>query len=305
VHATHGQNVQSTYSLADLFVDTSNIEQMQSDLKRFVRTFFGYQFHTPTRDEYGMYFAMATARRSADLSRQVGAAIADTAGNIIAVGCNEVPKPEGGMYWEGDSPDRRDFRLGYDSNSQMKDEIVAEMLHRIMPDQQPYDDTQLRFSLKGSRIMNLLEFGRGLHAEMAALICANQQRFSVAGTTMYVTTFPCHLSAKHILAAGIKRVVYMEPYAKSAVKQLYRESVAVDGLAGGDDCVRFEPFVGIAPRQYLTMFEIPTDPKREDQATGRILHWDRTKATPEVPAVQPLIHFPRTKGRKVHHSATH
>ena len=42
---------------------------------------------------------------------------------------------------------------------------------------------------------------------------------------MYVTTFPCHNCAKHIIAAGLERVVYLEPYPKSRAKTLYDEDI--------------------------------------------------------------------------------
>src|SRR5262249_4899443 len=101
-----------------------------------------------------------------------------------------------------------------------------------------------------SRLRNLIEFGRAVHAEMAALVEAARRGVSVSQCTMYVTTFPCHLCARHIVAAGIKHLRYIEPYAKSLAVELYPDSIAVE-IAGNSDAVVFEPFVGIAPRQYM------------------------------------------------------
>src|SRR5205823_3680095 len=103
-----------------------------------------------------------------------------------------------------------------------------------------------------SQIRNLIEFGRAVHAEMAALIDAARRGVSVAGCTMYVTTFPCHLCARHVVAAGIRRLVYIEPYAKSRTADLYPDSIAIEQDSG--DKVQFEPFVGVAPRQYMKLF---------------------------------------------------
>jgi hypothetical protein len=46
--------------------------------------------------KYGLFLAKAAALRTLDLSRQVGAAIFSNQGEIIALGSNEVPRPEGG-----------------------------------------------------------------------------------------------------------------------------------------------------------------------------------------------------------------
>ena len=55
-----------------------------------------------------MFQAAAAMRRSAELGRQVGAAICTKAGDVVTVGTNEVPKAGGGLYWEGDEPDARE-----------------------------------------------------------------------------------------------------------------------------------------------------------------------------------------------------
>ena len=127
-----GQNVEGAFPLADFFVESSDRERSSGNLQRFVEIFFGNHFLTPLRDEFGMYQAAAAARRSADLSRQVGAALATSDGGIIAVGCNDTPKAGGGLYWAGDDPDGRDFELfRYDPGEQAQREIISEMLERL------------------------------------------------------------------------------------------------------------------------------------------------------------------------------
>ena len=66
-------------------------------------------------------------------------------------------------------------------------------------------------AVRESRVMDLIEFGRILHAEMSALSDAARKGICVEGATLYCTTFPCHLCAKLIVAAGITKVVYLEP----------------------------------------------------------------------------------------------
>lgn len=59
-----------------------------------------------------------------------------------------------------------------------------------------------------------------------------------------------------MIAAGLKRVVYLEPYPKSIAKQLYPKSIQVDNDMETDpNAVRFEPFVGVAPRRFFELFD--------------------------------------------------
>ena len=68
------------------------------------------------------------------------------------------------------------------------------------------------------------------------------------------TTFPCHLCAKHIVASGIQRVVYLEPYPKSYAAELHRGSIQVDP-AEQTHRVVFEAFMGVSPYRYRDLFE--------------------------------------------------
>ena len=102
--------------------------------------------------------------------------------------------------------------------------------------------------------MDLLEFGRIIHSEMSALCDAARKGLSVQNATLYCTTFPCHLCAKQIVAAGIKEVVFLEPYPKSYATELHRDSIVVDP-EGETAKVIFRPFIGIAPYRYRDLFE--------------------------------------------------
>jgi cytidine deaminase len=70
------------------------------------------------------------------------------------------------------------------------------------------------------------------------------------------------MCARHIIAAGIERVVYIEPYPKSRAKRLYKRAIQVDQDREADhDAVKFDAFVGIAPSRFLDLFEMV---KRKD-----------------------------------------
>ena len=160
----------------------------EPEIRRFVELIFGNLFHTPTRDEHGMYHARSAALRSADLGRQVGAAITAASGELLALGCNDVPKAGGDLYWPGDDGDARDFQRGFDPIVEERKQILSELLARLQKAEvlaKPYSEAKAiaplvaalttgdkREFLKGARVMNLLEFGRCVHAEMAAITSA-------------------------------------------------------------------------------------------------------------------------------------
>jgi cytidine deaminase len=115
---------------------------------------------------------------------------------------------------------------------------------------------------------------------MAALIEAARRGVSVLNCTMFVTTFPCHLCARHIVAAGIDRVLYIEPYAKSLAAELYPDSIAVETIEGNATQVVFEPFVGIAPRQYMHLFKA----RNRKTASGAVIRFNPVGAQPRASA---------------------
>lgn len=286
-----GQNVEGAFPLADFFVESSDRERLGRNLRRFVEIFFGNHFLTPLRDEFGMYQAAAAARRSADLSRQVGAALATSDGAIIAVGCNDTPKVHGGLYWAEDDPDGRDFALfGYDPSEQSKREIISEMLERLSgvgvieqklskPKLTNLADTLISGPLKDAQITDLLEFGRVLHAEMAAITDAARRGVSTSDATLYCTTFPCHLCARMIISTGINRVVFIEPYPKSKAWNLYYDSIVTDEAEIVDKKVNFQSFMGVAPRRYDQLFQMVGKRKKRG---GEAVPWEPAVANPRI-----------------------
>jgi deoxycytidylate deaminase len=127
--------------------------------------------------------------------------------------------------------------------------------------------------------MNVLEFGRVVHAEMSAITDAARRGLSVQGATLYCTTFPCHICARRIISSGIKRVVYIEPYPKSMAQRLYPEAIWSDGQPANDTQVKFEPFLGIAPERYSDLFSMIG---RRKEKEGAAVAWKRASAEPRL-----------------------
>lgn len=288
----YGQRVRDTFPLADVVISAENANDIGKMCSRFVRAFFGDNFCTPSRDEYGIYMAKAASLRSADLSRQVGAAIFARSGEIISLGCNEVPQAGGGTYWEEDPNDFRDFRLGEDSSVRVKREIIEDVLRRLRtggwlaPDKQKREIDDLASEamygesaavLKDAQVTNILEFGRIVHAEMSAITDAARLGRALKDATLYCTTFPCHICARHIVTAGIARVVFIEPYSKSLAAELYPDSISVEGRRKQPGPkVDFVPFIGIAPQRYAEIFQ--KGERKDDK--GKAILWNAQTATP-------------------------
>lgn len=287
-----GQSVRDSFPQGDVFVDARGQDRLNRSLGRFVDAIFGYPFVTPTPDEFGMFHANSAALRSSDLGRQVGAAIATHTGELTAIGCNDVPRAGGGQYWFGDESDARDFQLGFDSAVKFRHKMAAELSVKLVSagwvppkdwDQEPQKLAacmEERGFFKGTRVQNLLEYGRAVHAEMAAITDAARRGVSIKDATLYSTTFPCHLCARHIISAGIRRVVYIEPYPKSAAEDLYTDSLAVDAEERPETKVSFEPFVGISPSLYTLVFRLAPGSRKDNFGNAR--NWQPAKAEPKL-----------------------
>jgi len=296
-----GQDVSGTFHRADFFVRGWSREVARTDIRRVLEILFGSPFRTPTRDEHGQFIAAGAALRSAEFSRQVGAAIATPKGSVIAVGTNEVPKAGGGSHWEEDGKGNRDFEVGdLDTNRKHFDALAKQLTTRIderveeLVDEAGTSDQlqDLRSRLKDvlpdelrkGGLKDLTEFGRAVHAEMSALIDAGLRGVAVAGATIYTTTFPCHNCARHLIGAGIVRVVFVEPYTKSRAEQLHADSATIARTGDVSGKVAFEPFVGVAPRRYLQLFDATARERlghlgRKDE-DGRKREWVKKKALP-------------------------
>lgn len=96
----YGQSVEDTFPRCDFFlrVDSATDSQRNTRVRRFLELMLGTKIITPTINERAMYAAYSAARNSACLSRQVGAAITNAEGEILASGWNDVPKAFGGLY---------------------------------------------------------------------------------------------------------------------------------------------------------------------------------------------------------------
>jgi deoxycytidylate deaminase len=217
------------------------------------------------------------------MGRQVGAVVVSASGEIISTGANDTPRFGGGLYWPGPG-DRRDHYYGVDFNDREIRALVENVATAVDPLISPKDRRALRSVISKTRIDDLIEYGRVVHAEMEALLSCARSGVSTKDGTMFVTTFPCHNCAKHIVAAGLKRVIYVEPYPKSKAADLHPDSISLDDPPPPDK-VSFLPFVGVAARRYFDLFSMKLSNGLElvrKQRDGKAIAWKRHRATPRV-----------------------
>jgi deoxycytidylate deaminase len=295
-----GQRTRDTFEHADVFVSLKDA-QYKKGLRSFLQLVFGYPYATPTKDEYGMFLAYSASARSGALARQVGAAILSTRGDLMAVGCNDVPAPGGGLYWEDGVDDHREHKKGEDSNDRQKRRIVegaADKFEGLAKEK--WDDPERLAVLRDAKTLGLLreavssaigditEFGRSVHAEMDAITTCARTGVPVAGATLFTTTMPCHNCTRHIVAAGIRRVVYIEPYPKSQAGALHGDAICLAPCGESDSAkkIPFEPFVGIGPRRFFDLFSLKLSAgyRVERKVQGEVIGWRlETHAKPRVP----------------------
>jgi deoxycytidylate deaminase len=307
VTVPHGQSMRTTFGEADFVVDSRSDEALKATLGRTIDILFGDPFATPSSDEQAMAHAYAAGVRSAEMGRQVGATLVDQHGNIAATGTNEVPAGGGGLYWSGRQPDHRDFKepVPVDSNTEWKRRVARELLARLSTPQGdlPWlDESRVRFEegecivddaqlaaflkhVKGTRFADLIEFGRSVHAEMEAVLSAARRGVSVQDATVVCTTFPCHNCARHLIAAGVRRLVYLFPYAKSLARELHYDAIELDPSdpnAVPHGRMLMEQFIGVTPRGFTQYFDFSRI-DRKDDVTGRAKRLgDRERLEPRV-----------------------
>jgi deoxycytidylate deaminase len=278
----HGQQLEKTLFNADFFINNSdpNSSSVAALFERFLKLLHGGRGVTPTLQEIGMYTAFTSSMQSACLSRQVGASIVDPQGNILSTGRNDVPKFGGGLYSEDDhgAPNSNDYRCVHrdqrchnDLHKQLLKDKVEEVINANVSAISRDEIKELVNTIyEETPIKSLIEYSRAIHAEMDALISLVRNGKTIPpNSTLYTTTYPCHSCARHIIAAGISKVIYIEPYEKSLAIKLHDDAI---GSSGNTNKVQLIPFQGVAPTRYQVFFS-NTSPKKDSK--GHIILTDK------------------------------
>lgn len=217
----------------------------------------------PTPDEALMTLAYAESRRSSCLKRKVGAVIVSADGLVLSSGHNEVPP--------GAQPCINDPEYQWCARDVIIEQLGKKFKHcpacgeKIDPSGTciecgtPVADFTRRcrtcnsdpglspkckrcstdifsefLAGKSQGTGKMLDVCRALHAEENAILGLAKAGGAVHhGAVLYTTTYPCNLCANKIAQAGIREVVFSEPYVtKEATKILRDKNILVRRFEG-------------------------------------------------------------------------
>lgn len=283
-----GQSTYETFALSDYFINADwGYHSIKKALERFIHLLFGNPYLTPTFDEYAMFSAFGSSLLSLDLGRTVGAIIANPHNEILAMGYNDVPKFGGGLYEtlqdRGEYLETkagRDFTVGRNQSKQYCEYKIQQLQNQQLRKEEVFHEKTAEICLKDN-----IEYMRAVHAEMEAILGCARKGISTRGCTLYVTTFPCHECAKNIIAAGIERVVFIEPYPKSLTLHFHKETTKL-GLSRNDGKLNFEPYVGVGPRRFFDLFSMHLGsgyPTRRQDDNGYVIPFKPREAYLRTP----------------------
>lgn len=143
----------------------------------------------PTRDEWAMSVALVTARRSTCVRRNVGCAMLNDKGHVLATGYNGVAS---GLPH---------------CNEEVWDGTRAELPHKCSGGDSP----------SGTN----LDACQAIHAEQNAML---QCRDVYAIHTCYVTCSPCVTCVKLLLNTGCQRIVFVEEYPHNEARGIWERA---------------------------------------------------------------------------------
>lgn len=178
----------------------------------YVQLVAGMKTRYPTFDETTMNVAYAASNSTRCLKRQVGAVIVAASGEPLSVGFNENPMGTEPCVVEYTECYRDIVRNEVFEQLRVKRTRCpncGEALGRMIgpPWKCEHCGKGVERTFFPDRAM---AWCTAIHAEERAIL--NAAGRDLHGCTMYSTTFPCFLCSEKIAHAGIKEVVFSEPY---------------------------------------------------------------------------------------------
>lgn len=231
----YGQQVRKCVTKADVVIDnsagwrhTDDRDSFYGKVDDFIRL-LREPYRPPTENELLMHLAYSVSLHSLCIERQVGAVISSENYDVLSTGYNNVPF-ESEPCFELYSQCYRKIKKK-ESLQKVCKEITycpycgsdlefREELFSVKP--KTIEDGLFRCNSCEENLSNVLSAGkeldycRSLHAEENAILSnphlARWREGGRGNMIIFTTTFPCMLCAKKIANAGIKRVVFVEPY---------------------------------------------------------------------------------------------
>jgi len=281
------QNVSECVRLSDI---AFNNEDSQSDLYEKLLTYFALikqpGCFAPEWTETAMHMAYSMSVRSSCICRQVGSVIEGSNGYIVGAGWNDVGAGQigcGYRHYEdfknldesvliSNPPGDEEFRrwlVMYGSSDgdsfcykdKYSEYTIRKKLKKIEKDRPEEfkkpgrkEKKYLAQYLQKELNVKMMQYCRALHAEENAILQTSVVGgMGLRGSIIYSTTFPCELCAKKIYQAGIKKIIYTEPYPRSISKDVFFQD--------GTRKIDFEQFEGVKSQSYFRLYKSTIDKK--------------------------------------------
>ena len=253
----YGQEVSNCVKLADIILlNEKNFEFPENYQNAFCTKVEGYipklrqpGKYRPLFNEIIMNSAYSVSLRSECLSRKVGAIIVKQVYNdyrFVSSGFNTTPpniysckKEFNGCYRE----------LTKDALSKKFKIKKCFVCGRSLSSLGTCTNKKCEFFNKN--IYETLMLGKGLdlcrslHAEENAILqTAHLGGAPLKDSILFSTTFPCNLCAKQIIAVGIKKVVYIDPYPMLQAKKMLSEA-----------SIETEKFEGVTSQAFYKIYK--------------------------------------------------
>jgi len=257
----YGQHTEKCVYLSDVVIDNEKQIGYRQEwdlffykIKHYIELMRDPKYRQPTYKELYMHIAYAVSLKSSCNKRHVGAIIVSAGipeSYVLATGCNDVPI--GAPICA---------ELGGRSNPQFcaKDDYELQTLRtmKFCPgcgakmELSSIETVGFRCPKCNKRLPRdftpgkLLDLCRAVHAEESAILQAVKLgSSSLNGAELYTTTFPCLLCCKSVINAGIKKIVYREPYPMDESIKMLR------------DCgITLEKFEGVNAWAFDKMFKV-------------------------------------------------
>jgi len=199
-----------------------SLETLQSKVDRLLKTLGAPERFHPTFDEILMSQAVVASMYSQCMQRRVGAVLANTKGQVLAVGQNNVPFPLQSCRAQIGRCHRREVRELQIADA-VSHFVCSKCAGNLSLDLR-CEKCGLDHSAAFEGVRNL-DFCRAIHAEEAALLDLVHSGASTRdGLRLYSTTFPCALCAKKIVHAGVQSVVFIDPYQGTEAYSILRDT---------------------------------------------------------------------------------
>lgn len=245
-----GQQVRRCVNNADIVLDNSHSWEVVDDaddyfskLMEFVKI-LEYPFRAPSEKEVIMHLAYSVSLLSSCIQRQVGAVITNENYRVLSTGNNNVPHASEScfdLHSECYRIKRKEEHLPSISFCPFCGKELKAQLELLVKENRYMSD--LRCDKCGKDIFELispskeLEYCRSLHAEENAILSnpytASSYNSKNNNMILFTTTFPCMLCAKKIASAGIKHLIFVEPYPfKESYDILLENEVGIEVFEG-------------------------------------------------------------------------